>query len=94
MRRVGWARRNGRCASGERSREEEREVYFEPAHEPDRPGLSDFADAKDRQVCIAGVSLEHRLYHFALAYSGWRHAEMVLDGESWAVLSAGLQDAM
>ncbi len=73
---------------------EEREVYFEQVHEPGRLGLSDFTDAKELQVCIAGVSLEHRLYQFALAYSGWRHVEVILGGESWVALSAGLQNAL
>jgi hypothetical protein len=37
-------------------------------------GLSDFTDTGDHSVSIAGVSLDHRLYHFRLAFSGWEHA--------------------
>ena len=34
------------------------------------------------------------MYQFALAYSGWRHAEVVLGGESFEVLASGLQNAL
>ncbi|TAM57662.1 transposase, partial [bacterium] len=36
----------------------------------------------------------HRLYQFALAYSGWRSASVIAGGESFAALSAGLQMAL
>jgi len=54
----------------------EQEVLFRQAHEPGRMGLSDFTDMADLAVTVAGVPLEHRLYHFRLAYSGfaWPHA--------------------
>jgi transposase InsO family protein len=42
----------------------------------------------------AGVVFPHRLYQFALAHSGWRHARVVLGGESFQALAAGLQDAL
>jgi hypothetical protein len=73
---------------------EEREVYFAQAHEPGRQGLSDFTDANELAVTIERVPLNHRLYQFALAYSGWRHAEVILGGESWVALSMGLQNAL
>lgn len=72
----------------------EREVYFQQLHEPGRLGLSDFTDARDLEVRVGGEQLEHRLYQFALAYSGWRHVEVVLGGESWVALSGGLQNAL
>jgi transposase InsO family protein len=72
----------------------EREVFFAQAHEPGRQGLSDFTDAGQLGVQIAGKRLDHRLYQFALAYSGWRHVEVVLGGESFVALSAGLQNAL
>jgi hypothetical protein len=72
----------------------EREVYFAQAHEPGRLGLSDFTDANELQVHIAGEHFDHRLYQFALAYSGWRYVEVVLGGESWVALSKGLQNAL
>ena len=73
---------------------EEREVFFAQEHTPGRLGLSDFTDAAELGVRIAGVPLAHRLYQFALAYSGWRHVEVVLGGESFVALSSGLQNAL
>jgi hypothetical protein len=72
----------------------EREVFFAQQHEPGRLGLSDFTDASDIGVRIGGLKFEHLLYQFALAYSGWRHVAVVLSGESFLALSAGLQDAL
>lgn len=48
----------------------EQDVIFRQTHEPGRSGLSDFTDMADLGVTVAGVALEHRLYHFRLAYSG------------------------
>jgi hypothetical protein len=73
---------------------EEREVFFAQEHTPGRLGLSDFTDAGALGVRIAGVPFEHRLYQFALAYSGWRHVEVVLGGESWVALCGGVQNAL
>jgi hypothetical protein len=56
--------------------------------------LSDFTDASDLGVTIAGEPLPHRLYHFRLAFSGWQHAEVVLGGESFTALAEGLQNAL
>jgi hypothetical protein len=50
-----------------------REVIFRPEHPPGQQGLSDFTDAAELSVSIAGVPLEHRLYHFRLAFSGWAY---------------------
>ena len=41
---------------------EPKEVFFAQAHEPARLGLSDFTDAGQLQVPIAGQALAHRLY--------------------------------
>ncbi|MGB8400375.1 IS21 family transposase, partial [Bradyrhizobium sp.] len=38
--------------------------------------------------------LEHRLYHFRLAFSGFAHAHVVLGGESFVALAEGLQNAL
>jgi len=73
---------------------EAREVFFAQEHEPGRLGLSDFTDAGELGVTIGGAALSHRLYQFALAYSGWRHVEVILGGESWVALSGGLQNAL
>jgi hypothetical protein len=73
---------------------EEQEVIFRQTHEPGRVGLSDFTDTGDLGVTIAGVALDHRLYHFRLAYSGFEHAHVVLGGESFVALAEGLQNAL
>lgn len=72
----------------------EQEVIFRQEHPPGRLGLSDFTDLTDAGVSIAGVALDHRLYHFRLAYSGFEHAHVVLGGESFVALAEGLQDAL
>ena len=72
----------------------EREVYFAQEHPPGRLGLSDFTDATELGVAIEGQPFAHRLYQFALAYSGWRHVEVVLGGESFEALAAGVQNAL
>jgi len=73
---------------------EARDVIFRQTPEPGRMGLSDFTDAAELGVTIAGAPFAHRLYHFVLAYSGWEHAGVVLGGESYAALAEHLQDAL
>ena len=63
-------------------------------HPPGAQGLSDFTDGSELGVHIAGQPLDHRLYHFRLAFSGWSHAEVVLGGESFTALASGLQNAL
>jgi hypothetical protein len=72
----------------------ERDVIFRQEHEPGRLGLSDFTDTSVLGVTVAGVVLEHRLYHFRLAFSGFEHAHVVLGGESYVALAEGLQNAL
>jgi hypothetical protein len=72
----------------------EQDVIFRQEHAPGRLGLSDFTDAKSLGVSIAGVPLDHRLYHFRLAFSGFGHAHVVLGGESFVALAEGLQNAL
>ena len=72
----------------------EQDVIFRQEHPPGRLGLSDFTDMRDRGISIAGVALDHRLYHFRLAFSGWEHAHVVLGGESFVALAEGLQNAL
>jgi transposase InsO family protein len=72
----------------------EQEVIFRQMHEPGRMGLSDFTDMADLAVTVAGQPLDHRLYHFRLAYSGFEHAHVVLGGESYVALAEGLQNAL
>jgi len=72
----------------------DRDVIFRQVHEPGRMGLSDFTDMADLGVRIAGVRLDHRLYHFRLACSGFEHAHVILGGESFIALAEGLQNAL
>ncbi len=55
----------------------EREVYFAQEHPPGRQGISDFTVADELNVEIDGAVFAHRLYQFALAYSGWRHVTVI-----------------
>ena len=73
---------------------EEQEVIFRQTHEPGRMGLSDFTDMADLAVIVAGVPLDHRLYHFRLVWSGFEHAHVILGGESYVALAQGLQNAL
>ena len=72
----------------------EREIYFAQEHPPGRLGLSDFTVADDLGVEVDGAPFAHRLYQFALAHSGWRHAGVVTGGETFLALSTGLQAAL
>ena len=80
----GWRALNGA----------EREVMFRQVHEPGRMGLSDFTEMGELGIGVAGVLLDHRLYHFRLAYSGFEHAHVILGGESYVALAEGLQNAL
>ena len=73
---------------------EEQEVIFRQTHEPGRMVLSDFTDMADLAVTVAGVPLDHRLYHFRLVWSGFEHAHVILGGESYVALAQGLQNAL
>lgn len=72
----------------------EREIYFAQEHPPGRLGLSDFTVCDELDVIIGGTDFPHRIYQFALAHSGWRHAVVFEGGESFAALSSGLQSAL
>jgi len=73
---------------------QERDVVFRQVHEAGRLGLSDFTEMDRLGVTVAGVVLEHRLYHFRLACSGFEHAHVILGGESYVALAEGLQNAL
>jgi hypothetical protein len=72
----------------------EQDVIFRQEHEPGRLGLSDFTATGELGITIAGIVLEHRLYHFRLAFSGFAHAHIVLGGETFVALAEGLQNAL
>ena len=70
----------------------EQEVIFAQSYPPGHMGLSDFTDGTDLGVIVAGEPLAHLLYHFRLPYSGFE--AVVMGGESFIALSAGLQQAL
>jgi len=72
----------------------DRDVVFRQVHEPGRLGLSDFTEMGGLGITVAGVALDHRLYHFRLACSGFEHAHVILGGESYVALAEGLQNAL
>ena len=67
----------------------EQDVIFRQTSEPGRSGLSDFTDMADLGVTVAGIALEHRLYHFQLAYSGFEHAHVIATRASAQPKSVG-----
>ena len=72
----------------------ERELIFRQEHPPGWQALSDFTDAADLTVTIAGAPFPHLLYHFWLAFSGWQSVKAIQGGESFTALTEGLQDAL
>jgi len=73
---------------------QDRDVIFRQVQEPGRMGLSDFTEMNDLAVRISGAVLDHRLYHFRLACSGFEHVHVILGGESYVALAEGLQNAL
>ncbi|MFM8260539.1 MAG: IS21 family transposase [Vulcanococcus sp.] len=69
-------------------------VMFLQHHQPGVTGISDFTLLKGEPITIAGVVLEHRLFHFRLPYSGWCHVEVIHGGESFVALAEALQNAL
>lgn len=72
----------------------EQDVIFRQEKIPGDMGISDFTQLKDCEITIGQVAFEHRLYHYRLVYSGWSFVKVIHGGESFAALSAGLQDAL
>ena len=73
---------------------QDRDVIFRQVHEPGRLGMSDFTWMDDLVVSIAGVPLDHLLYHFRLPCGGFEHGHVILGGESFVALAEGLQNAL
>lgn len=72
----------------------EKEVMFRQLHPPGLRGISDFTLPKTFSVTIQGKPFKHHLYHFRLTYSQWSYATIVVRGESFSALAAGLQGAL
>ena len=56
----------------------DKEVMFRQSKEAGRLGLSDFTKLNDIEITITGEPLNHRLYHFRLAFSGWSSIKVTL----------------
>lgn len=69
-------------------------MIFRQIHEPGKLGQSDFTDMASIGIRVAGVPLDHLLYHFRLVWSGLEHAHVILGGESFVALAEGLQNAL
>jgi len=69
-------------------------VMFMQHHQPGVTGMSDFTLLKGQPITVAGVVVEHRLFHFRLPYSGWCHVEVIHGGESFVALAEALQNAL
>jgi hypothetical protein len=72
----------------------EQDVIFRQQHQPGVMGISDFTDMRHASITIAGVPLEHRLYHFRLVFSGFEYVHVILGGESFVALAEALQHAL
>lgn len=72
----------------------EREIYFAQEHPPGHMALSDFTVADELQIVIGNQAFEHLIYQFVLAHSGWRHAQIILGGESFSSLASAMQTAL
>lgn len=71
-----------------------KEVMFSQEHRPGERGISDFTHFKQAEITIGGEVFPHLIYHYRLACSGWRYAQVMQGGESFAALSEGLQNAL
>ena len=68
-------------------------VIFRQSVPAGQQGLSDFSHP-NTEITIQGEVFSHLLYQFRFAYSGWRHIQIVLGGESYSALADGLQSAL
>ena len=72
----------------------ERDIIFRQTPEPGYMAQSDFTNADELRVTIAGQDFAHLLYHFVMVYSRWEHVGVVLGGESFTALAENLQQAL
>ena len=64
----------------------ERELIFRQEHPPGLQALSDFTDGSGLGVTLGGEPFPHLIYHFWLAFSGWRYVKAICGGESFTAL--------
>jgi len=72
----------------------ERDIIFRQTPEPGYMAQSDFTNADELQITIAGQPFPLLLYHFVMVYSRWEHVGVVLGGESFTALAENLQQAL
>ena len=53
------------------------EVIFRQDHPIGQQGMSDFCVMDGLGITVAGQLFRHRIFHFALVYSGWEYADVV-----------------
>lgn len=68
-------------------------VIFRQSVSAGQQGLSGFSHPNTKITVQGGVFI-HLLYQFRLAYSGWRHVQVTLGGESYSALADGLRSAL
>ncbi|MCG3775218.1 MAG: hypothetical protein JW395_2049 [Nitrospira sp.] len=71
----------------------EKEVYFPQQHSPGQAMELDWTHAKELEITIAGVPLDHLLCHCVLPYSNWEWATRC-QSESFLSLVSGLQGSL
>jgi transposase len=71
----------------------DKEVFFPQAHRPGEAAQTDFTDAGELSITIAGEPFPHLLCHFVLPYSNWDWAT-TCQSESMLALRRGVQSAV
>lgn len=71
----------------------EREVFFAQEHRPGEALQTDFTDAAELAVTVAGEAFPHLLCHTVLPYSNWESATSCAS-ESMPALKRGVQTAL
>jgi len=71
----------------------DKEVFFPQAHRPGEAAQTDFTDASELRITIAGEPFPHLLCHFVLPYSNWQWAT-TCQSESMLALRRGVQSAV
>lgn len=71
----------------------EKMIFFAQLHRPGEAAQTDFTNANELGITIAGVAFPHLLCHFVLPYSNWQCAT-ICKSESMAAIKRGVQTAV
>jgi hypothetical protein len=71
----------------------DRDIKFPQEHIPGRQSQSDWTNANELNVTIAGEAFPHMLYHFMLPFSRWETA-FISHSESFETLTSGFARAV